>query len=141
MAADTVPTYMPSAPRTAAGPILVVDDEPDIRTVLRMCLESEGYSVCIAGNGREALERIVANRPAVILLDLNMPIMSGWDVLAELRTRQCTIPVLFMSAGRTAKVEAARHGVAGWVPKPFDLDDLLATIARAVQLSAAGGAT
>src|SRR5439155_18476153 len=99
-----------------------------------------GYSVCIASNGQEALARIDEQVPSVILHDLNMPIMSGWELLAELRARQITTPVLFMSAGRIAKVEARRHGVAGWVPKPFDLDDLLETVERTVRLSTAGGA-
>ncbi|MHB8573876.1 MAG: response regulator [Dehalococcoidia bacterium] len=123
--AEDRPGYLPAAP------ILVVDDEPDIRTVVRMCLEGEGYTVSLAVNGRDALERITTQRPAVILLDLNMPVMTGWELVGELRARCIDVPVLFMSAGRAAKIDAERYGVAGWLPKPFDLDELLDCVQRA----------
>src|SRR5438093_742448 len=85
------------AARPAEPPILVVDDEADIRTVIRMCLEGEGYRVKVAGDGRAALEAILAERPAAVLLDLNMPRMSGWELFDELRAREIAVPVLFMS--------------------------------------------
>ncbi len=126
-----------SAPPPSAGAtILVVDDEHDIRTVVRMCLESEGYRVRLAADGRRALELILAESPAAVLLDLNMPLMTGQELLAELRARQVDVPVLFMSAAGRASAEAARCGAAGWVPKPFDLDDLLETVARATRAAA-----
>jgi CheY-like chemotaxis protein len=123
--------YLPDAPRRTAR-VLVVDDDAAIRTAVTMLLEDEGYQVLTAANGREALAHVVdgAERPDVILLDLQMPIMSGWDVLAHLRAAHVEIPVVFMTAGYRARAEAARHGADGFLAKPFAIDDVLALVAR-----------
>ncbi len=110
--------------------ILVVDDDDGIRDLIKMTLELEGYSVAVAANGRDALDRIADERPMVVLLDLMMPIMTGWEVLARLRTSGLGIPVVFMTAGFRANSEAERHHADGHLAKPFDIDDLLSVVER-----------
>lgn len=110
--------------------VLVVDDEPDIRQVLTIILEDEGFAVRTAANGREAWDLLVQQRPAVLLLDLNMPVMSGWELHERLRTEQLRPAVIFMTAGQHACTEAVRHGADDCLPKPFDLDDVLQVITR-----------
>ncbi|HEY3352798.1 MAG TPA: response regulator [Polyangia bacterium] len=130
-----------SAPSATPGPalVLVVDDEDDIREVLRLALEAEGYRVETAAHGREALARLAAGaRPCLILLDLMMPVMDGFEFLAA-RARDpvaAAIPVLVVSA--FADRAAAVTGVAGILKKPVDLDVLLAQVARHCRASASG---
>lgn len=114
------------------GLILVVDDDPDIRTLVHMVLEEEGYDVMAAGDGREALTRVQQRQPALILLDLNMPVMSGWELHEELRSRQIGVPVVYMTAAQRARSEAESHGAQGYLAKPFGLNELLATVERFV---------
>jgi len=111
-----------------AGCILVVDDERDIRDVIAELLQDEGYDVEEAGDGAEALAKARDCHPLVVLLDLMMPGMSGW----EFRDRQrgdpqlAEIPVIVVSAlGKALGVDAA-----GYLQKPFDLDDLLSAVRR-----------
>jgi CheY-like chemotaxis protein len=118
--------------------VLLVDDDSMIRVTLAEALEDEGYKVETAGHGREALEMISAWRPDVIVLDLMMPIMDGWAFRAEQMRRGLAenVPVVVLSAARTA-AEAARDLAAQeWVQKPFDFDALLNSIARVTRPSA-----
>jgi CheY-like chemotaxis protein len=110
--------------------VLVVDDDVDIRQTIADILESEGYSVAMAGTGRDALACIMARAPALILLDLQMPVMSGWKVLSHLRAQRIRIPVVFMTAGYRAQTEAEEHRAEGHLGKPFEMDDLLNLVAR-----------
>ena len=103
--------------------VLVVDDEMDIRETIRDILEIEGYHVCCAANGKEALDVLSEVRPGLILLDLMMPVMSGYELLQELRERDdlSGIPVTVVSAiGDRAVVRGAEV-----LKKPVDLDALL----------------
>jgi CheY-like chemotaxis protein len=110
--------------------ILVVDDDAAIREMIKLVLESEDFSVATAANGREALDQIAANRPLLVLLDLQMPVMTGWETLAHLRAANTEVPVVFMTAGYRAKAEAERFGADGYVGKPFELDTLLGVVER-----------
>jgi CheY-like chemotaxis protein len=110
--------------------ILVVDDDPSVRAMLHMALEAEGYRVEMATNGREALARISRQRPSLVLLDLQMPELDGWQVQQQLRAWQIDIPVVFMTAGLRARFEAEQHQAAGYLAKPFDLDTLYETLCR-----------
>ena len=112
------------------GPILVVDDDEAIRDMVAMVLEDEGYEVATAPNGAQALGLIARGAPSLVLLDLNMPVMSGWELHARLRIEAPNIPVIFMTAGQEARAEARRHAAAGFLSKPFDLDDLLKMVAH-----------
>ena len=110
--------------------VLVVDDDPHIRGFLETLLASEGYSAQTARNGIEALDRVRAQRPALILLDLQMPLMTGQELLAQLRSMDGHVPVVFMSAGLRAQTEAERHRAEGHLAKPFEVDELLALVRR-----------
>ncbi len=115
--------------------LLVVDDDHDIRVSLQDALEMEGYRVATATTGREALESLQSGlRPDLILLDLMMPDISGWTFRAWQRSHEefASIPVVIVSGQGLSAAEVARLGVEGYLPKPLDLDELLATVARFV---------
>ena len=108
--------------------VLVVDDESDIREAVSEVLVDEGYVVHGAGDGVEALRKARAHHPDLVLLDLMMPGMNGWEFRAAQRNdpELSDIPVIVLSAlGRVAGMDAA-----GFIQKPFDLDDLLSAIRR-----------
>lgn len=110
--------------------VLVVDDDPGIRDTIRFMLEDAGYDVLTATTGLEALDRVIERRPALILLDLQMPLMTGQETLARLRQMPYQIPVVFMTAGLRAQAEATRHGADGHLAKPFEFDELLHVVRR-----------
>ena len=109
--------------------ILVVDDEPQITRVLRTTLESSGYRVVLARNGLEALERLRADPPALIITDLSMPEMDGVELTREVRQR-LQIPILVLSVQNqdAAKVRALDEGADDYVTKPFSIQELLARV-------------
>ena len=107
--------------------VLVVDDDPDSRTLLTLALSGAGYDVATAGNGEEALRAARAHRPDVILLDLAMPVMDGFAFRAAqlLDPELARVPVVCVS-GRHDATEAARNlGLDACLEKPFCLDDVL----------------
>ena len=111
--------------------ILIVDDDPGILDVLEQALTAEGYRVVLASNGREALARAAEAGPDVMLVDLMMPVMDGWQFVRECRaTSVCAdTPVIILSAARALRDTAAELGVQAIVAKPFDLGDLLNLVA------------
>ncbi|HLA77726.1 MAG TPA: response regulator [Vicinamibacteria bacterium] len=116
----------------AQGRILVVDDEADVRSLLSRVLRDAGYSVDTADDGGEALARLEANRPDLVLLDLMMPGVDGWGVLAELRKEPSPPPVVLVTASADPATfgRGVREGVAGYIAKPFRFRDLLSTCER-----------
>jgi CheY-like chemotaxis protein len=117
----------------AAGPgVLVVDDDPDIRTFTEAALEDSGYEVRSAANGGVPLTLLQEWQPNVILLDLMMPCVDGWTFRqAQLvQERLAAIPLVVMSAGYRPQDEAQKLAAAATLAKPFDLDELLNTVAR-----------
>jgi CheY-like chemotaxis protein len=110
--------------------VLVVDDDEAMRGMITMWLESAGYEVRTASNGRTALESLDQQRPCVILLDLMMPVMSGWQFReAQLqRDTVSQIPVIILSGHHNAPTEAQKLGAAAWIGKPIDVDRLITTI-------------
>ena len=123
------------APRPAddarsAGPILIVEDDPSLLAAVSEALEDEGYDIVAVSHGRAALEAILSRRPALVLLDMRLPIMNGWDLARELRAREIALPIVVMTAAQDAAAWAAEIGAAGHLAKPFDLLDLLATVER-----------
>jgi two-component system response regulator MprA len=118
--------------------ILVVDDDPDIRDLLEQTLTMEGFAVRTAAHGRDALTCMAQAPPAAILLDLNMPVMDGWQLLQELRARDVAVPVVFMSAGQPVRDEAAHYQVDGYLAKPFELDDVVRVVRHATSADTAG---
>jgi CheY-like chemotaxis protein len=115
--------------------VLVVDDDPNIRKMIMAALRREGYEFAEAGNGKEALEAMRSQRPDVVVLDLMMPILSGWDVLQE-REKEPelqTIPVIVISANRAPEVaRAVDKGICAFLPKPFDIGALSALVKSCV---------
>jgi two-component system response regulator MprA len=116
--------------------ILIVDDDPGVRQVLERVLRDEGFVVECAANGYQALDRIAAHPPDVVLLDLQMPVMSGWSVLRQLRRTCQQVPVVLMTAGYRAAGEAEQNDVAGFLAKPFDnLEQIVEAVERAAACS------
>ena len=119
--------------------MLVVDDEPDIRTFVRLALEDEGYGVVTAANGTEALELLGATNPSLILLDLRMPGMGGREFVAAYRERESLaattspVPIIVVTASRLPEVNPEEFGASGVLRKPFDVDRLLESVARLVR--------
>ena len=109
--------------------VLVVDDNDDIREMEAQALETDGYRVSTAPNGRVALELAHARRPNLILLDLMMPVMTGWEFLGALREvpALASVPVVVV----TALDDAYPEGAVAFVRKPFFIETLLATVAWA----------
>jgi len=117
--------------------ILVVDDDPDVRSFLAAFLELEGFEVGTAGNGVEALHQVDRQQPDVVILDLMMPIMDGWDCCRQLRAdaRTCRVPVIIVSASEDHNHRLSEVGANAFIAKPFDLDSLVGCIKRQPTLS------
>jgi excisionase family DNA binding protein len=119
---------------SSAGPlVLVVDDDPRIREYVRVNLELEGYTVREAASADEALEAIEDQAPELVLLDVVMPGVDGWQMLQRLQERHGSIPVIMFSGqvDERAASDAAERGARGFIGKPFDPQQL---IDRAKQL-------
>lgn len=115
--------------------ILVVDDEPPIRKLLRVGLGTQGYAIDEAGNARTANERIRAERPDLILLDLGLPDMAGHELLRQWRDEGLELPVVILSS-RTDEagiVKALELGADDYVTKPFGMNELVARIRVALR--------
>jgi len=111
--------------------VLVVDDDPDILDALSEILEVEGYDVHRARNGREALVRVEQTPPDLVLLDLMMPVMDGSEFARNLAPGRRP-PIIVLSADRNVSLKAMEIGALGWLAKPFELDELLAAVRRAL---------
>jgi two-component system alkaline phosphatase synthesis response regulator PhoP len=111
--------------------VLVVDDDPNIRKMIVAALRRDGYQFLEAPNGREALDLMRERRPDVVVLDLMMPVLSGWDVLRERQGDAVLsrIPVIVVSANRDPDVAVAVNaGICAFLPKPFDIGALSALV-------------
>src|SRR5688572_5997118 len=115
--------------------ILVVDDDAGARSALTSLLGSEGYQVDTAPDGQAALDRLVELPPDVIVTDLDMPLMSGMQLLGELRSRGQDVPVIVVTSATEIRsaVEAMRAGATDYITKPVDFDALLLSVDRALQ--------
>jgi len=115
--------------------ILVVDDDPDIREVLKDRLESLGYRVQVAASGKEGLELLEKQNPQIVLLDIEMPAMSGLEVLKEIRKRELDITVVMITAYGTIEraVEAMKEGAYDFIPKPFEPDHVALIVQKALE--------
>jgi two-component system, chemotaxis family, chemotaxis protein CheY len=108
---------------------LVVDDDHDIAELVRLALTDEGYEVVIASNGSAALQETLASPFDLILLDLRMPVMDGWEFAREYQARQePRAPVIVVTAARDAAERAAEIHADGYISKPFSLEELLAVV-------------
>ena len=116
--------------------ILVVDDQPDIRLMCRVNLALEGYEIVEAPDGESALTTVYAQQPDLVLLDVMMPRVDGWEVLRTLKTGPATahIPVVMLTARvqREDEIQGWKLGASDYLPKPFNPATLSAVVRRAM---------
>jgi len=113
--------------------VLVVDDEPDLRDLVALTLADEGFDVDVARDGREALERIAARAPDLMLLDMMMPVMDGRALCRALEATGPLPPMVVMTAADHVAQCARELGAVGWLAKPFDIDELVIAIRRGLE--------
>jgi two-component system OmpR family response regulator len=115
----------------ADAPVLVVDDDPTIRQLLRWALEDEGIAVETAADGWQALSYIARRRPALVVLDMGLPGADGYQVADSLRAAHGpNVPIVVITADGRAATKAAGVGAFAYFHKPFELGDLVATVQR-----------
>jgi len=129
---------------THIGPrLLLVDDDPAMSRMTETLLTAHGYQVIVAAHGRDAIQRLCEQCPDLIVLDLNMPVMDGWQFRREQRylpdKNRAAVPVLLMTGEHDAPGHAHALHAAGVIAKPFDPDDLLDAVSAAIERS--GGAS
>lgn len=113
------------------GRVLIVEDDADIRAIVAAVLELSGHQAIEASNGLEALEVVNREMPDLILLDMKMPVMNGWELVKQLDRRAAPrAPIVVMTAAEDARGRAAEIGAEGWIGKPFDLVDLIDVVER-----------
>jgi CheY-like chemotaxis protein len=121
--------------------VLVADDEPEVVSLVQIVLESEGYKVQVAINGRDAVEKIESTRPDLILLDVRMPEMTGLTVLDHLRNDpvSSSTPVIMLSVVVTDPEirTALERGAIAYLSKPFELRELVWLIERILAMDSA----
>ena len=126
--------HAPHAPHAGQpGTVLVVDDDESIREFIGEALADEGYVVRTAPDGRAAFEVLGAARPDLILLDMRMPVMDGWEFARAYRESAPAggrVPIVVLTAARDAAGRAAEIAADGYLAKPFGLQDLLETVRR-----------
>jgi DNA-binding NtrC family response regulator len=121
--------------RTLSGSILVVDDDADIRDILSETLHSLGCRVITAANGQECLDKVDKEAPELVLLDIEMPVKNGLEVLIELRQRARGTTALMITAYGTIEraVQAMKEGAFDFITKPFDLDHIAMVVEKALE--------
>lgn len=113
------------SPRT----VLAIDDDIDLLALMALILEEEGYLVRTAENGQQGLCAVEEGLPDLILLDMKMPVMSGWEFAQRFRARYGQqVPIVVVSAAEDAERSAREVGATDWISKPFDLDRLVAVV-------------
>ena len=111
--------------------VLVVEDDPDLLALVEIILSDAGYEVAVASDGAQALSRVKERMPGVILLDMRMPVMNGWEFAREYRARHGrATPIVVVTAAEDARARAQEIGADAWLEKPFDLDEVVRMVAR-----------
>ena len=122
--------FLAGSSRGGPGPVvLIVDDDPGVRRHVRVSLEAEGYTVREAGNASEGLAAVDEEPPDLILLDVMMPQVDGWEMLRQIQERHGIggIPVVMFSGRADGAEQASERGAQGFVGKPFDAEQLVAS--------------
>ncbi len=116
--------------------VLIVEDDPNIRELLQLYLEKDGYAVTLAADGGQGMEKFRSIKPDLVLLDVMMPVMNGWEVCKAIR-QESTAPVIMLTAkGETDdKVMGLKAGADDYVTKPFEMKELLARIEAVLRRS------
>lgn len=111
--------------------VLVVEDDPDLLSLMELVLSQAGHRVRTAPEGAAALARVAEELPGLIFLDMRMPGMNGWEFAREFRARHGrACPIVVVTAAENARERAEEIGADGWLAKPFDLDDVLQVAER-----------
>jgi CheY-like chemotaxis protein len=105
--------------------VLIVEDDLDLRRIIAAFLEDESFEIDAAGSGVDALRSIERNPPSCIVLDVFLPVMTGWELADELKRRGLAIPIVVITAARDARHWAERIGAVSYVPKPISLPSLV----------------
>ena len=115
--------------------VLVADDDPSILEILKLGFRTKGYEVITASDGKSAIQAIEQNRPDLLVLDIEMPHLTGIEVLRHLRKDWPTLPVVIMTAHGTISlaVEAMKEGATEFITKPFEMEQLLLVIQKALE--------
>jgi len=115
--------------------VLVIDDEPPIRKLLRLGLSAHGYQIVEASSGKVALQLLSEQTPDLIVLDLGLPDMQGHELLRTMRARNDSVPIVVLSSrdDEAGKVQALDSGADDYVTKPFGMDELLARMRAALR--------
>jgi DNA-binding response OmpR family regulator len=114
--------------------ILVADDDPRVRLAIQWALEDAGLRVVTAEDGERAVQHVAAAPPAVMVLDMGLPVLDGYEVARSIRaTHGETVPILVITADGQAAEKAARVGAYAYVRKPFDVGDLVDAVRRGLE--------
>lgn len=125
----------------ACGPLLVVDDDAALRAFVREVLQHAGYSVCETGSGLEAVDLVRRERPALVILDVQLPVLSGYEVCRRVHDEGSAPPILFISGERTDALDRVAGLLLGgddYLVKPFSADELLARVRSLLRRSENG---
>ena len=128
------------SPAEGAPRVLVIDDEPTIRQILKIGLEAQGFDVSLAPNAQEGMNIVVSDPPALVILDLMMPQRDGWWFLREMQHHAGRRPLVIVLSARSGQGERllAHHlGVAEYIVKPFDLDEVVHKVSYRVGIESA----
>lgn len=116
---------------TGRNGVLVVEDDADLAALVQMIVADAGYAVATAGDGAEALAQVADRMPGLILLDMRMPVMNGWEFAREFRVRHGrAAPIVVVTAAEDARARAEEIGADGWLEKPFELEDVVRMVSR-----------
>ena len=119
--------------------VLIVEDDPNIRELLQLYLEKDGYAVTLAADGGQGLEKFRSIKPDLVLLDVMMPVMDGWAVCKAIREEDDTPVIMLTAKGETDdKVAGLKAGADDYVTKPFEMKELLARIEAVLRRSDRG---
>jgi two-component system, OmpR family, KDP operon response regulator KdpE len=121
--------------------VLIVDDQPEIRRILELGLRGEGFDILTAATAEDGLDLICSQSPAVLILDLMMPLRDGWSFLRELEALGVARPAIIILSARSGEAErlvARGLGVEAYITKPFDIDDVARAVRRHVSPSRPG---
>jgi DNA-binding response OmpR family regulator len=110
---------------TARPRVLIVEDDHDLRRLYAVGLAQRGFEVLLAGNGADALDRAETDRPDIVLLDISMPIMDGWELIERLNPDGCEAPIpVFVVSGREKPGDRGEACIVDWIEKPVSIEIL-----------------
>jgi CheY-like chemotaxis protein len=114
---------------STSSSVLVIEDDPEMRGLLVLMLQEEGYHLFTASDGREGLEVLRTAKPDLILLDMKMPVMDGYEFARQYRDAyRDRAPIVVMTAAEDPRKRAEEIGAAGWLGKPVELEELFSTV-------------